>query len=110
MPIIKGKLICGKRDAATFERAVRPDPITNECQSSYSPCSSFTSPDNTYCLPSFISEMCPITHIRFEKSSKLATYLQKSQYEWTTQPFDDEHHIMWTKDYDSLPVVMTTIQ
>ena len=54
--------------------------------------------------------MCPITHIRFEKSSKLATYLQKSQYEWTTQPFDDEHHIMWTKDYDSLPVVMTTIQ
>ena len=43
------KMICGRRGGTPFINATRPDPVSKLCPIGTSPCSNFTSADNTIC-------------------------------------------------------------
>ena len=65
MATIDGKNICGTRNGSSFLEAIRPDSNSGNCPMGTTPCSQFTSPENTVCYPQDQhEELCPITEIR----------------------------------------------
>ena len=65
MATIDGKNICGIRNGSSFSEAIRPDSNSGNCPMGTTPCSQFTSPENTVCHPQDQhEELCPITEIR----------------------------------------------
>ena len=64
--------ICGKRGGRSFLEAIRPT-SDGQCPDLTVPCSSNTSPENTYCVYPDEKEAdhCPITDIRIMNEDEL---------------------------------------
>lgn len=53
---------------------------------------------------------CPITKIEFVLNSQVSTFKANSPYTWKDEDYDSNYHILWSKDYDSLPVSNTALE
>ena len=114
MKVIDGNIICGKAKGKSFLQSTRPDPATKRCPSKTKPCSQYTSPDNTLCIAETADpeKECPITQVVFVKNKDVAAFKARPEnknFDWDDEDFDDEYHILWTKDYDSLPFTNSAI-
>ena len=98
MTSIKGMVACGKRggipfldlaNVAFFQRtAPRIDPYTGECEPEYVPCSNYTMPSETVCVPinSDKSE-CPILDILVRREDAVSD-LTSTGYKITENSYD----------------------
>ena len=112
MNLFGTKRICGQNNSEPFLNATRPDYTTGECPSGYAKCTDKTSNENTICYDTSIDgekEKCPITDIRFLPTNDVDDFLNTNTG-YQSLNFNDSAYIVWSKDYDSLPITQTRIE
>ena len=55
------------------------------------------------------TKVCPITRIEFVDVDETARFIANSPYTWGQDYIDDDYNVLWTKDYDALPVSSTSV-
>ena len=117
MEIIEGSRICGKTLGTSFASAVRPNPTTKKCPDGWSPCSKYTSADNTICYRADANtdktKVCPITEIKykyFKTKDEAKKWAADDKYDWDVEDYDGDLWMLWTRDADSLPITNSAFE